>query len=48
MFLKDKELVLKNMIVLWGKNGLSFCLGQHKLLLLEDIIVPWEKCNFPE
>jgi hypothetical protein len=30
------------MIVLLGKNGSSFSLGQLKLLLLGDIIVPWE------
>jgi hypothetical protein len=35
MFSKEKELLLfKNMTLLWGKNGLSFSLGQLKLLLL--------------
>ncbi len=47
IFFKAKKLLLfKNMIILWGENGLSFSLGQLKLLLLGDIIVPWEKHNF--
>jgi len=35
------------MIVPKGKKGLSCSLGQLKLLLPRDMIVPWGKANIP-